>query len=256
MISLFLSSARFQLSVLRRTPDYLLSLVTIPLLAIAMLAIMRQAGRADLAPYAIIGSAMMTVWATALFVSGELIDIERWGGTLEGVLAAPAPYPVLLLGRIAAITVVSFGGLAESSVVGWAVFGSVVTVAHPVLFVLTLVCTAAAMVGTASIMAALFALARSARIFQNSMSYPFYILGGTIVPISFLPDWAQPVARVFFLSWSSDLLRDCLRPEAPHQPVLRLAIVLGLGGAGLVAGTALMKAILNRLRRNGTVGYA
>lgn len=255
MVTLLVSAVRFQLQVLRRSPDYLMSLVTIPLLAVAFLAIMRHAGRADLAPYAILGSAMMTVWATALFVSGELIESERRGGTLEGVLAAPAPFAVVLLGRIATVTVVSFLGLGESMLVAWLAFGIVLPVPHPGLFLLTLSGTAFAMVGTASIMTAVFVLARSARIFQNSLSYPFYLLGGAVVPSTLLPAWLQPVSKVLFLSWATDLLRDCLRPAAPDRVPFRLAVILGLGAAGLAVGFWLTRKIVDRLRHAGSVGF-
>lgn len=256
MGAMVLASVRFQLQVLRRSPDYLMSLVTIPLLAVAFLAIMRHGGREDLAPYAILGSAMMTVWATALFVSGELIESERRGGTLEGVLAAPAPFPVLILGRIATVTVVSFLGLAESQLVAWLFFGIVVPVPHPGLFLVTLLCTAFSMVGTASIMAAVFVLARSPRIFQNSLSYPFYLLGGAVVPSALLPAWLQPVSKLVFLSWATDLLRDCLRPADPERVPFRLAVVLGLGAVSFAVGIWLTGRIVNRLRGTGAVGYA
>lgn len=256
MTALFWAAVRFQLQVVRRTPDYLMSLVTIPFLSIAFLSIMRHAGREDLAPYAVLGAAMMTVWATALFVSGELIEAERWGGTLEALLAAPAPFPVLVLGRIALVTVVSFLGLAESALITRVVFGFRLTVLHPGVLLVTLVCTAFAMVGTASIMAAVFVLARSARIFQNSLSYPFYLLGGTVVPISVLPGWLQPLSRLIFLSWASDLLRDSLRPEVPTHVLPRLGVIVLLGAVALLVGLLLSRRILEQIRSDGSVGYA
>jgi len=51
------------------------------------------------------------------------------------VLAAPAPFPVLILGRITLVTVVSFLGLAESSLIAWLLFLMVMTgVQVPVAF--------------------------------------------------------------------------------------------------------------------------
>lgn len=255
-MSLFLAAVRFQLQTMRRSPDYLMALVTIPLLCIAFLSILRHAGREDLVPFAVLGSAMMTVWATALFVSGELVEADRFLGTLEGLLAAPANLQVVILSRLTVVTTLSFLGLAESSLIAWLVFGFVVTVPHAGLFVLTLLCTALAMTGTASIMAALFVLARSARIFQNSLSYPIYLLGGTVVPVSILPGWLQPMSKLVFLSWSSDLLRDCLRAPEPERPLLRLGIIVGLGAIGLVIGLVLTRVIVRRITANGSVGYA
>jgi len=256
MTGLFWAAVRFQAQSLRRSPEYLMSLVTIPALTIAFLAIVRNSGRDDLVPYAVLGAALMTVWATALYVCGELIESERYGGTLEGLLAAPAPFSVLIIARISLVTVVSFLGLAESGLIAWLLFGVTIPVPHPGLLLLTLLCTAFAMVGTSSIMSALFVLARSARIFQNSLSYPFYLLGGLVVPVALLPGWLQPVSRVIFLSWTADLLRDCLRVESPADAVPRLAVIVGLGVLAFAAGLTMSRAILRRIRQNGSVGYA
>jgi len=99
-------------------------------------------------------------------------------------------------------------------------------------------------------------LARSARIFQNSLSYPFYVLGGVLVPVALLPGWLQPLTRVVFVSWSADLLRDSLSAAPIADPTLRLAAVLGLGATGLGAGIFLLRRVLVRVRALGTLTYA
>ncbi len=100
---------------------------------------------------------------------------------------------------------------------------------HPVVFGSTLVAAAFAMSGTAVVMAAVFALARSSRIFQQSLTYPFYVLGGILVPVSFLPVWVRPFSRLVFLSWTADLLRASLSPEAVTDVGPRIGAVVALG---------------------------
>ena len=56
-------------------------------------------------------------------------------------------------------------------------------------------------------MASLFVLARNAVTFSNSASFPFYVLGGILVPVSLLPHWVRRSSSIVFLSWSADLLR-------------------------------------------------
>lgn len=256
MIRLLWAVARYQFVVLRRTPDRLLPLATVPLFTAAFLAITQHAGRPDLAANAVLGAALIGMWSSALYVSGDIIETERAGGTLEGHVAAPGPFAVVILARIGTITAVSFFGLIESVLVAWAFFGLPTTVHHWALFAVTLLCTWAAMASTATIMSGMFVLARSARTFQNSFSYPFYLLSGAVVPIALLPGWLQPVAKIVFLSWAADLLRESLRPEpAPGAP-WQLAAVIVLGGMGLVAGLWLISTILRRLRGQGAVGYA
>jgi ABC-2 type transport system permease protein len=121
---------------------------------------------------------------------------------------------------------------------------------------LTLTAAAFAMSGTAVIMAAVFALGRSARIFQQTVTYPFYVLGGILVPVSLLPFWVRPFSRLVFLSWSADLLRASLSPAPVDQVALRLAAIVGLGLASFVGGTYLLRRVLDRVRALGTMNYA
>jgi ABC-2 type transport system permease protein len=246
----------FQVRVLRRSFGDMIALVTAPMMTLVFLAITRNAGRTDLAPYAVLAPALIVLWAVALLIAGEIVTRERENGSLEALIATPASFPAVVTGRIAAVTLLSLAGFAESWLAAWAVFGVVVPVFHPVAFAATLAVTALAMAGTASMMSALFVLARSARAFQNSLNYPFYVLGGVMVPVSFLPGWLEPVSRAVFLSWSADLLRDALAPPAITYLLPRLAVVFGLGLAGYAAGVWLLRRAVDRLRKTGSLSYA
>ncbi|QSB15007.1 ABC transporter permease [Natronosporangium hydrolyticum] len=256
MIAALVAGFRFQLAVLRRAFGDLVALVTAPLMTLVFLAITRHAGRDDLAPYAVLAPALIVLWTVSLIVAGELITRERENASLEALIATPVSFASVITGRIAAVVLLSLVGFAESWLAAWLTFGVVVPVHHPVAFVATLLVTAAAMAGTASVMSALFVLARSARAFQNSLNYPFYVLGGVMVPVSFLPGWVEPVSRAVFLSWSADLLRDAMTPAAVPQLLPRLAMVLALGLAGYGLGLVLLRGAVNRLRRTGSLSYA
>ena len=96
--------------------------------------------------------------------------------------------------------------------------------------------------------------ARNAVTFSNSASYPFYVLGGILVPVSVLPHWIQPLSSIVFLSWSADLLRAALRPTPMHDFAFRLGMVGVLGACGLAIGAWSMRVILLRVRGNGELG--
>jgi ABC-2 type transport system permease protein len=251
----FLGAFRMQFQLLSRRPDDLMLLITTPLLTIAILSIVQHAGRPDLQAYAVLGPAIMAIFQMALFVSGELVAAERATGVFEATLTTPVRFSVVLFARILAVTIVSFISLLESVGVA-AAFGVWLTVSHPWVLAATLVCMAFAMSGTAVIMAALFVVARSARSFQNSLSYPLFLLGGVIVPIAFLPEWIQPVSRFVFLSWSAQLLRDSLQPEPLEHVLLRLSAIVGLGLLALLVGEWMLSLTIRRVRRLGTAGLA
>lgn len=250
---LLLTGAAYQLRLLRRSPGDLIALATTPLLTVVFLAVVEHNGRPDLAVNAVLAPALIALWGMSLLIAGDMIDAERATGTFEVLVATPARLWPLFTGRVLVVTVVSLLGLVESWLVATVVFGVPLRVAHPGLFAVTLLATVLAMSGHAGVMTSLFVLSRSARIFQNSLSFPFYVLGGVLVPVALLPAFLRPVSTVVFLSWSADLLRDSLRPATPDSPVLRVGMVLGLGAAGAALSWWLLSVVLRRARRTGTI---
>ncbi len=255
-MSLLWRSFLLQLHVIRRNPDYFLGLAIAPLSAVIFLSVVRHAGREDLVPFALVAPVLMALWRTSIMVSGEIINEDRGLGTMEPTIAAPGSYPTVVLGRIAAVSAVGLLGLPEVWLVARVIFDIRITVDHPLVFMLSLVAAAFAMSGTAVVMAAVFCLGRSSRIFQQTLTYPFYVLGGILVPVSVLPLWARPFSRLIFLSWTADLLRASLSPAPVEDVALRLAVILALGLAGFLGGTALLRRVLDRVRNLGTITYA
>lgn len=251
-----LASFRFQLLLMRNDPHAAMALATTPLFAVVFLAIVRHAGRDDLVGFAALAPVLISLWQMSTNVSGEIIAQDRGFGTLEPIVATPASYASVLLGRVTAVSTVGLLSFVEVWLVTRLVFGVTITVEHRAVFVATVMAAVFAMSGTALVMASVFALGRSTRIFQQTMTYPFYVLGGVLVPIALLPEWLQPLSRIVFLSWTADLLRDTLQPGKVDDVAARLAAVAALGGVTLGIGGFLLDRVMRRVRRTGTLGYA
>ena len=247
------AAVRLQVQLLRSDATSFMPLALTPLFTIIFLEIVREAGRHDLAPYAVLAPVLMALWQLSLLNSGEIVEDDRWQGTLELGVAAPVPYAVVVLGRVLSVTVIALLSFVEVWLVAWGIFGVVVEVHHPFAFGLTLVATALATAGTATIMASLFIVTRSPRTFQNSLSYPFFVLGGVLVPVAFLPNWLEPLASIVFLSWSADLLRATVRAEPVDDLAFRVGMVLLLGGIGFAIGFGLLARMLRRARRDASL---
>lgn len=246
---------RLQLVFYRHYPDMLIPLVTTPLFTVIFLMIVRHGGRGDLAGYAVVAPVFMSLWWFALFHGGLVIQTDRWENLIEVVFAAPTSFALIVFGRVLAVTTVGLVSFVEVWVVGRFLLGAPITIHHPGLLAATMLLTAYAMAATALLMAGVFVLSRAAVTFTNSASYPFYVLGGILVPVAFLPGWLQPVSHVVFLSWSADLLRSSLSPAAPRDAGLGLAMVFLLGCAGLVAGSAMLAKIMRRVRDTGELSF-
>jgi ABC-2 type transport system permease protein len=252
----FAAGYKLQLRIVRSDPDFLMPLALVPFYTIAFLAIFRYAGRDDLTSYAVLAPVLIALWQLSLVTSGEIVADDRWQGTLELSVAAPASFDVAVASRVLAVTTIALLSFAEAWLIARVLFGIDIVFHHPHAFVLALAATTLAMAGTALIMAALFVVTRSARTFQNSLSFPFYVLGGVLVPVSYLPDWLEPLAAFVFLSWASDLLRDSLEPAAVDDLGLRLLVVLALGAAGFLVGRYLLARLLRHVRQTGEVSVA
>ncbi len=249
----FVAGFRLQLSFYRQYPDLLIPLLTAPLYTIIFTMVLRHGGRADLGAYAIVAPFFMSLWWFAIFNGGWVIQTERWEGTVDYLVAAPVSFAGVVLGRIATMMVAGLASFAEVWLLGLALRVDV-TIHHPAVFAATLLLTAFAMTTSALFMANLFVLARSAATFSNSASYPFYVLGGILVPVTLLPGWLQPFSKVVFLSWSAESLRGSLAaPPVPHAG-LNLAMIFLLGCAALVVASVMLGRILRKVRETGELG--
>jgi ABC-2 type transport system permease protein len=233
-----------------------MAFVMVPLNAMLFLTIIQQAGRDDLIGHAILAPAIIAVWTTAIFNSSEMISNDRQGGTLEMLIATPAPLAIVLLGRISTVTIFSMLAVVESWLVAALVFEQLVSIHHPFELLVVVVATAFAVAGVATALSALLVLARGARAYVNSLSYPIYLLGGVMVPVGLYPEWLRPLCRLLFLSWSTDLLRETLQPAPMPLVAARTAAVVILGGAGFAIGLLVYRRVIDRIRLTGTVSLA
>src|SRR5262249_16321378 len=94
--------AQFQMTV-RNLGGDLFNLVTLAFFAVVFIGIVKESGRSSLIAYAVMAPVMIALWQMAIFVAGELINRDRWGGLLEAVIATPAPFALVMVGRIGTI---------------------------------------------------------------------------------------------------------------------------------------------------------
>jgi ABC-2 type transport system permease protein len=245
------AGARLQLIFYRQYPESFLPLITAPLYTVIFVTIVRHGGRADLSGYAVIAPVFIALWWFALFHGGLVVQVDRWSQTIELHVAAPTSFPAVVFGRILTVTMVGLLSFVEVWLVGRYLLGAPVTIHHPGVLAVTLLATAFAMAATALFMAGLFVFVRNAFTLTNSISFPFYVLGGILVPVALLPGWVQPLSRLVFLSWSADLLRASLSAGPVHDPVPRVAMIVLLGAVGFALAAVLLHRILRRVRGTG-----
>jgi ABC-2 type transport system permease protein len=242
---------RFQLVAMQGQADTYFALVAVPFFGLVFLSVMAYTGRTDLYSHAVIAPMLMALWTAALMFAGEMIAEDRENGRLESLVAAPVVFSLLVLGRLYACMLVALPAFAMSYLVAGVVFGYWMAVPHPVVFGAALLLTALATAAAATALSALFVAAPSARIVQNSLSFPMFLLGGVLIPGSMLPGWLEAATRVIYMSWGADLLRDATDPAPIDHAGVRLAMVALLGALVLGFGVASISRFLRRARSTG-----
>lgn len=245
-----------QVALARRTPEQLLILVTSPLFSVIFLSLAISNHRPDVIANAVLAPGLIGLWAVALDLAASVIGGDRWGGRFELMIVSLSPLSLIIFGRVLVVVLAGALTFGESWLVATLVFRVSVPMVDPGMFLLGIVLTGFAMAGTTTLLAAAFVYSRALHVFQNALSYPFYILGGVLVPVAFLPGWLSPISRVVFLSWSADLLRDAMRGTVPSDWPLRAGVVVLLGGVALVVAVVLVNRVVDRTRRLATVGEA
>ncbi|MEU9019675.1 ABC transporter permease [Actinomadura sp. NPDC048394] len=248
-------AARLQVALSRRSPEHALVLLIAPMQTTTMLALTLAAHREDVVANAVLAPGLIGLWVASLDYAGRIVTEDRWAGRFPALIAAPVMFGLVVMGRVATVVLVGTAAFAESWLVAAVGFGRRLTVAAPGTFAIAVAATCLATVGTATLLSAVFVVSRARDVLQNSLGYPFYILGGILVPVAALPDWLHPFSRVVFLSWSADLLRGAVHGDTRGWPRAVLAIV-ALSAAAMAAGLWLTQRYVDRTRREGTVEFS
>jgi ABC-2 type transport system permease protein len=256
LLRLVVATALAQVRMTRRNIEDLHPLLTNPLITLVSMAVVLHAGRADLAGWALVASALMTIGGMSVLVASEVLSRDRYGQTLELAVASPAPYFLTLLVRILLLTTISLVGFVEGWLIARVVFGVHVAIYHPWVLSVTLLLTILAASGTSLVTSALFCFGRTTRTFQNTITGPLYLLGGVLVPTTFLPDWLEPASRLVFFFWSANLLRASLLPADPQGVLVGLVAIAVLAIVSGVVGAVIMRRMLDHLRREGRLGLS
>ncbi|WP_328904149.1 ABC transporter permease [Streptomyces sp. NBC_00441] len=244
---------RFQLTAMRGQADTYFSLIASPFFALVFLSAMEYSGRTELYAHAVLAPMLMTAWTAALMFSGEMISDDRQNGRLEPLVATPAPFPLVLLGRLCACMLLSVPSFVMSVLIAGALFGYWLPVHHPLVFGAALLLVVGTTAAMATALSALFVVAPGARIVQNTLSFPVFLLGGVLVPVSELPGALAYLGRLLPLSWGADLLRAATRPEPVQDLWLSLGMMLLLGLTALLFGMRYIARFLAGARATGTL---
>jgi ABC-2 type transport system permease protein len=255
-IRIMLAGARVQVS-RGRGGVYIVGAASLPVMYAVVFVLMgRYLGRAnELAPFLVIGPALLGVWYGAILDGGTVISDERSAGTLELLIAAPAPTALVILGRVTASTFISLLGI-PLVVLSARMLGAQLTIVDVFSATMGLIALAVCTTAVSLIFASTFVVARSAAVLVNLIPFPLYILSGILFPVALLPEWVQPLSSLIALTWVAELLRSSAIGDASAYLVPTLSVVGALAVAYALAGYGLFARIEQLIRANGKVSLS
>jgi ABC-2 type transport system permease protein len=92
--------------------------------------------------------------------------------------------------------------------VSYVIYGIPITVAHPLLFTLSIPLAILAVGALGLLMASVLVVYRYANTVASSSEYPVWLICGLLVPLTLLPVWVQPISWLLAPTWGMAALRD------------------------------------------------
>jgi ABC-type polysaccharide/polyol phosphate export permease len=232
---------------------FLMTAVFQPLLVATIAYYMfRAGGKPGTLFYASLGAAVYGIWSSTLFGSGGAIQWQRWQGTLELLVSAPAPFFLVLLPLTLATSTIGVYSLASTLFWGRVVFGVPFHVDHPVAFVAAIPATILGLGLLGLLFASTFVLYRHANALSNMLEQPVLLVTGMLVPLSLLPGWSHPIAWVLAPTWGIRAMRAAagLRAESAWPDI---GMTLALGLAYLAIGAVFLRHFEAAARKKATL---
>jgi ABC-type polysaccharide/polyol phosphate export permease len=201
--------------------------------------------------YVALGAGLMGIWSSTLFGSGGAIQWQRWQGTLELLVAAPAPFVFCLLPLTVATSSIGLYSIVATLFWGRVFFGMPLDFAHPLQLALALPVTVLSLGMLGLVLASTFVLARHATAFSNLLEYPVWLATGLLVPLTLLPAWVGPISWVLAPTWGMEAIRDAALGGSSAWP--ELAMCAALGVVYLALGTVFLHNFERLARQRATL---
>ena len=158
--------------------------------------------------YAAVGASVMGVWSSVSTSGSSVVQRERWQGTLELLVAAPVPMPLVLLPITVAMATIGLASMVVTLLWGRFLFGIEVSVAHPLLFLVSLPVTVVSVGAVGFLLSVTVVRYRSAWALGSSLELPVWLVCGFLVPIGILPGWVRPLSWLLAPTWGVQAIRE------------------------------------------------
>ena len=257
LLRVSVASARARLVHIVREPFMVFGAVVQPFfVGVTVMYMLR--GRPDFDPvYVVIGAGLSGLWTIALFEGNWSIGRERWGGTLELLVASPVPLMAILAGKMVGSMIFALASIIVTYLIGAWLFGYEIGIGSPVAFAISFALGIASLWSIAMLLAPIGILWRTASRFVNILEYPVYILAGFMFPVLLLPGVLVRVSYALPPYWAALALHGTSSGGiTPNDLVTAWTMLVLTSVAILFLAARLCDVVLDRARREGTLALS
>jgi ABC-2 type transport system permease protein len=241
----------FQFKQMRRSSfDSFLAILWPLFFATVAFFMFRQGGDPEALIYAGLGAAVMGIWTATSVAAGSALQRERWYGTLEILVAAPAHFSLVLLPIGLATATIGLYCMTTTLLFGWLVFGIDLRFEDPIAFVLAVPATLLSIGALGFLIAVAFARYRNAWALGAMSEYPVWLICGFLVPLALLPDWVRPISWLLAPTWGMSAIRAAANGDSPWAEI---GMCFLLATAYVAVGVLLTNRVLRAARARASL---
>jgi ABC-2 type transport system permease protein len=202
---------------------------------------------------AALGSSVLGVWSATSMTAAGALQEERQQGTLELLVATPAPLPVVL--TAVTMSMATIGAFSFVATLAWGrlVFGVDVDVASWPGFLAGISAVVVAVGALGFLLAVSAVRYRSSWAIGSALEMPVWLIGGFVVPLELLPEWVRPLSYALAPTWGMRALSDATRGSAWTGDVL---VCLGITLLYFGLGALLARRLVRGARKHASLSLS
>lgn len=202
---------------------------------------------------AAVGASVMGVWSATSTTASSALQRERRQGTLELLVAAPTPFPLLVIPITLSMATIGLYSLLATLLWGRYVFAIPIRIDDPAGFTVAVLVTVLAIALMGFLEAVASVRYRSAWALGTAFELPIWLVCGFLVPLSALPGWVRPISWLLPPTWGVSAVKDSALGLSPWVDIAMCAATAAVYG---LVGTALSGVLLDSARARATLALS
>jgi ABC-2 type transport system permease protein len=215
--------------------------------------IYRQSSDPTVLVAAAVGASVMGVWSATSTTASNALQRERRQGTLELLVAAPTPFPLLVIPITLSMATIGLYSLVATLLWGRYVFAIPIRIDDPVGFSVAVLVTVLAIALMGFLEAVASVRYRSAWALGTAFELPVWLVCGFLVPLSALPGWVRPISWLLPPTWGVSAVKDSAVGLSPWVDIAMCAATAAVYG---LVGTVLSGVLVDSARARATLALS